>query len=256
MEEEIPVFPKLKHTGRLIAGAVLLILLVIILRHNLAFQKKSTVVLPAGGTYLGPTPTPLAQPTTNYPPPTPQPTTRNPQPTPPADKDGSYTTSAGKFAVTADAPRVTVRGNIYPYFFRSPSALKLVTLPGDNKYDIWAMSWNNTPPDQNVLIGVDNLEQSKTMNQYISSSKRPYVENWWKQFGGLKGVATISEFTNSQGLRGYRARYLDSANKSPNEDIFFEVSDPKFVIHMAAGILDDSVFNTIIDSVGWSGTAQ
>jgi len=241
MDEEIsPKLPKIKNTGSIIASVIITIVLLIILRHNLAFQKKSTIVLPAGGTYLGPKDTPTEPP--------PSPPAGEPQPT----AKNQPAAGAGKFTVAKDATWVTVNGNVYPYSFKSPSTLKLVTFPGENKYDIYAISWNNQPADQNVLIGVDNLNNSENSKQYITVSKRTYVENWWKQFGGLKGVSSITEFTNSQGLKGYKAKYLDNKGIAPNIDVFFEVPDPQYVIHLASGVLAPEAFDPLIDSITWT----
>jgi hypothetical protein len=236
MDEELsPQLPSINITKAVI-GIGIVILLFVILQHNLAFQKKSTIVLPAGGTYLGPQNAP------NEAPATPAPAVAN---KPAAKKD--------VFTVTSDTPWITVKGNVYPYSFSSPKTLKLVTFPGENKYDIYAISWNNLPPDQNVLIGVDNLNNSETSKQYIATNKRGYVETWYKQFG-LRGVGSIVEFTNSKGLKGYRAKYLNAAGETPNEDIFLEATDPSYVIHLASGILDTSVFDKIIDSISWTMT--
>jgi len=237
MDNEIPDLPAFKNTGIIAAGISIVILSLIILQHNLAF--KGTVVIPAGGTYLGPSETAAPAPTS--PPAQPQqPTTNTQQPT---------TGTAGKFTVPQNAAWVAVYGNKYPYVFRAPKTLNLVTLPND-QFDIYAISWNNAPPDQNVLIGVDNLNRTDNLKQYINVSKRTYVENWWKQFG-LTGVSSITEFTNSNNLKGYRAKYKTASGLSPNDDVFFETPDPTLVIHMASGVLDVSVFNLIIDTVAW-----
>jgi hypothetical protein len=100
-------------------------------------------------------------------------------------------------------------------------------------------------------IGVDDLRRTEALKKYITTSKRAYVEEWWKQFGGLKGVSSIVEFTNSKGIKGYRAKYINTNNQTPNEDVFFEVAEPHFVIHIASGVLDPAVFEGIIDSVSW-----
>ncbi len=248
MDEETIELPKIKISSNFIVGIVLTALLLLILQHNLSFQQHGTIVIPAGGTYLGPN---AGANGGIQPPPVAVIPTDTPVSTPPSStKDGTYITGQGKFAVTRDAVWVTVRGRIYPYAFESPKTLKLVTFPNDT-YDIYAIAWNNTPPDQNVLIGVDNLESRDSAKQYINVAKRSYVETWYKQFG-LKGVASITEFTNSKGLKGYRAKYIDSAGRTPNDDVFFEVPNPQYVIHLASGILDASAFNHIVDSVSWS----
>jgi hypothetical protein len=242
--------PKLKNTGLIAAGISIALILIIILQHNLSFQKTSQTIIPAGNTYLGP------------------PESQSPQPTPAAvataipsaapdvktsvaPGKGVFLNAQGKIAASPDVAWTTVNGKKYPYSFQSPKNLKLSTFPND-AFDIYAIAWENRPPDQNVLIGVDNLNRTEALKQYITLSKRSYVESWWKQFGGLKGVASITEFTNSKGLKGYRAKYLNSANQTPNDDVFFEVANPAYVIHIASGILDSSVFDPLIDSVGWT----
>ncbi len=226
-----------------------LLLALIIFQHNMAFQKAGTIVLPAGGTYLGPSGQPMKeaqakQDVASQHRETPTPADRGSKPTPAA-------TGGEKFTVSDDAPWVIVRGNTHPYSFISPKSLKLVTFPND-KYDIYAIDWNNLTPQSNVLIGVDNMNFSNSLKKYINVSKKTYVEEWWKQFGGLKGVLSITDFTNSKGLKGYKARYLNQANQAPNEDIFFEIPNhPELVMHLANGVLDQSVFDRIVDSVSW-----
>lgn len=184
------------------------LILLIILQHNLAFGKTSTIVLPAGGTYLGPSSTPDSR-------------------------------NQG-----ASIPGI-VRGQKYPYSFKTEKSVKLVALGG--AFDIYALSINNQPPENNVLIGVDDLGRTAELKPYVKGSKRTYVENWWKQFGALKGVASISEFTNSKGLKGYKAKYMNGSDA----DVFFEAPDPRFVIHLANGPLDKKIFDAIVDSVTW-----
>lgn len=227
----------------MIASAVVFFLAIaaIFFQHNLAFQKQGTIVLPAGGTYLGPNGQPKETPAQAV------------ATTPVETKATPAAASAkeGKFTVPADAAWVIVRGNAHPYAFLAPKALTLVTFPND-KYDIYAIEWNNLTPQSNVLIGVDDMNFSNNLKKYINVSKKTYVEDWWKQFGGLKGVFSITEFTNSKGLKGYKAKYLNQANQTPNDDVFFEIPNhPELVMHLANGVLDDAVFDRIVDSVSW-----
>jgi hypothetical protein len=224
-ENDKELLPNLKSTGMIAVGICVVLILLVILQHNLSFQKSGTIILPAGGTYLGPTSAPATEapvaviPTSTV-------------PVVPAKRDASW---------------VTMKGNKYPYSFQVPSTVKLVPLSKD-QYDIYAISVNNQPPDSNVLIGVDDLRRTDALKRYISISKRTYVEEWWKQFGGLKGVVTITEFTNSQGTKGYRAKYIGSST----DDVFFEVKEPHFVIHLSSGVLDKAVFDAVSDSVAWN----
>ncbi len=216
-----------------IGGLILIIFIVI----QYVFMKRTpgTIVLPNGTTYLGPS------------------TEQNQTPPPIAD---STTPPAPLFTETADEDWREVRGKTYPYFFSAPESMKLVTFPND-AYDIYAIDCCNILPQSNVLVGVDNLEKNAEKKQYISSPKKVYVQEWWKQFGGLKGVGSLVEFTNSEGLKGYRAQYTNAQNQTPNEDVFFEVEgNPQYVIHLARGVMDQAVFDKIIDSVGWRKPAS
>lgn len=211
-----------------IGGLILIVFIVI----QYMFMKRSpgTIVLPNGTTYLGPS----GEQTQTPPPPTQESTAPEPQIT---EKEGEEWQD--------------VKGKTYPYTFSAPESMKLVTFPND-AYDIYAIDCCNILPQSNVLIGVDNLEKNAEKKQYISSPKKVYVQEWWKQFAGLKGVGSLVEFTNSKGLKGYRAKYVNAQNQSPNEDVFFEVSgSPQYVIHLARGVMDQALFDKIIDSVGW-----
>lgn len=174
-------------------------------------------------------------------------TEKTPTPTP------AQSVSAGnsnEFTVASDTPWVEVKGNIYPYSFQAPATLSLSAIP-NNPYDIYAIEWKGMPPDQNVLMGVDDLKTDPARSHYISEPKINYVREWYKQFG-LKGVSSIDTFTNSKGLKGYKAKYFNSAGATPNTDVFFEVPNhPEYVIHLASGVLSDDVFEKMIDSVSW-----
>ncbi len=207
----------MKNTLVIAIGISTVLILLIVLAHNLSFQKSGTIVLPAGGTYLGPSPTAPTNPKVEAP------------------------TKAGF---------VTVKGKKYPYSFEVPSDLKLVTFPND-PYDIYALSLDDRPPDQAVLIGVDDLNRTEELKKYVKGSKRAYVENWWKQFGGLTGVSSITPYTNKAGLKGYKVLYANAAGQTPNDDVFFASPDGRYIIHLANGPLPDAIFNAIVDSVTW-----
>ncbi len=246
-EEQLAPTIKIGAASALVATVLVAL---IILQHNLAFQGKGTIIIPAGNTYLGPSTTsPSPSPTVGVA----ITTSLTPTNTPASKATEAPTQNANALTAPANTQWVTVKGRIYGYFFKAPKTFNLVTFPND-PYDIYAISWNNQPPQSNVLIGVDNLNNRDQLKQYVSVSKRAYVEDWWKQFGGLKGVGSITDFTNSQGLKGYKAKYLNSQNQSPNDDIFFEAPNhPELVIHLANGIMDKNIFDKLVDSVGWSG---
>lgn len=216
-------FPKL--TIIIVAGIIILSLSVLAaFRYS---QKQSgNIILPGGVTYLGPSPTVNPSPTIAQPP-----------------------TAPIRFTAETNTTWNTYLGKIYPYSFSYPSSLPLVVFPNDSM-DSVAIAWGNIPPQQNILLNVEQVD--KRDPSYGLKPKIEYVENWYKFFSGLKGVAKIEKFTNSSGLKGYKAYYLNYANTSPNIDIFFEIpQEPKLMIHVANGILDPSIFERLINSLKW-----
>lgn len=143
----------------------------------------------------------------------------------------------------ADVKWATQTGKKYPYSFLYPSSLSLGVFPSD-PFDAVTIFWGDTNPQENLLLRVETLKDPK-------KSKKDYVRDWWKDYT-WKGVADIAEFTNSNGLKGYRAKYLDSSGTSPFDHVFFEVPGrPDLVIWMSGKMLEQGVFDKIVDSVSW-----
>ncbi len=189
--------------------------------YKFSQKKASNMTLPGGVTYLGPTPQ-----------------TGNQQPTAPQ-----------LFTVDSNTAWLTRYGETYPVSFSYPVTLPLVVYSGDNT-DTVSIGWGNIPPQQNVLINMGFVSELDV--KYINLPKEEYVKNWWKSFGGLKGLKSMTPFTNAQGLKGYRARYVDWSDSAPIENVFFEVpADSKIMIHLANGVLEESVFDRIVHSVAW-----
>ena len=209
------------YTKSVVVAVIVTIVLTILvfLHYKSISSRPGSLVIPAGNTYLGVSPTPATS----------APTTQ---------------------ALARDTWR-PVHGHIYPYTFSAPATLKLVTFPQD-PYDIYAIDCCGLDPGSNVLIGVDNLKNASDRAQYINMPKLNYVQNWWKQFGALNNVGSIDEFTNSKGLKGFKAKYVNAAGETPNLDVFFEVpGHPEYVIHLASGTLTSDVFARVIDSLEW-----
>jgi hypothetical protein len=155
-----------------------------------------------------------------------------------------------RFTVLANESWNAKSGNIYPYTFSYPASLPLVVFINDLT-DSVAISWGNIPAQQNVLLNIELIE--KRDPKYVDMAKIEYVKNWYKFFSGLKGVSKLEPFTNTNGMKGYKVWYINSADASPNLDVFFEV--PKYnniMIHMANGIIDPPVFDRMVDTVRWA----
>lgn len=194
----------------------------IFVAYRYSQKQSSDLIVPGGVTYLGATPTQTVS-----------------APTPPP------------LRFTAD-PTVnwkTRRGVTYPYSFSYPETLQLVVFPGD-KSDSVAISWNNIPPQVNILANIEMVSQRDP--KYVSQPKINFVNDWYKFFSGLKGVSRVEQFTNANGLKGYRAVYINNLGQTPNTDIFFEVpGDKNLLIHLANGVLDPVIFDRIVDSLNW-----
>lgn len=185
-------------------------------------RQKGDIVLPGGITYLGPSPKSEAQPST----------------------------APLRFTAASDVSWKTHSGTIYNYSFSYPSTLPLVVFTSDPN-DSVGISWGNIPPQQNLLLNIEIIKDRDP--KYINQPKIEFVKNWYKFFSGLKGVAKVEPFTNTNALRGYKASYTNYANTSPNVDVFFEVpGNPNIMIHLANGILDPVIFDRILDSLKWT----
>ena len=184
---------------------------VIFAGYQHSLKSEGRISFPAGDTYLGPTPT--------------------------------QTNQKQAFTASKDTPWVSYSGNLYPYTFSYPETLSLVSFTNDSV----GIDWTGVPPEQNVLV---NIELIETQDPNLVGKPLEYVQDWWQYFSGLKGVRSVTEFTNSQGLKGYKAIYINQAGESPNVDVFFETpNEPSILIHLANGILDPEIFERIIDSV-------
>lgn len=213
-----------------VAIAITVILTIVVIAHYQRIKdRKGTIVLPAGGTYLGPSN---------------QPSSANKKTDVP--KDLGSGAGAVNSSPSTKKGYLTIKGNKYPYAFEVPESVKLTTFPND-VYDVYAIAREGVDPYSAVLIGVDDLTQDAKKSVYIQKPLTDYVNDWWKQFGGLKGVSSLSEFTNGKGLKGVKAKFVNGSS----DDIFFTSPDAKHIIHLANGPLEQKIFDAIVYSVAW-----
>lgn len=193
-----------------------------------ARQKTGTVVLPGGVTYLGPTPT-VTQ------------------------KSGDTSQTDGKIHVAQGVTWRERTGVSFPYAFMYPETLALGVFP-DDLYDSVTVFYQNTDANANIFFRVENLTTLKKQ-QYIGKPME-YAAIWWKDYN-WEGVEKVSAFTNSAGLKGYRATYRDNLGKTPYDHVFFEVPEkPNLVIWISGRLFAPDVFDRIIQSVTWKNTTQ
>ena len=189
-------------------------------------RQSNNIILPGGVTYLGPSENKNATP----------PQTSSPTPV--------------RFTALSTESWKSFGGEIYPYSFSYPSSLPLVVFPDDTT-DSVAIAWNNIPPQINILLNMEFMDKRDPKS--LQQSKIEYVKNWYRYFSGLKGLSKIDKFTNTNGLKGYKAIYINTINQTPNVDFFFEVpNNPDKLIHMGSGVLDPELFDRMVDSLRWN----
>lgn len=216
----------IKKTLPAVGGVFLVLLGIVLLAYQYSRPRTGAIVLPGGVTYLGPSP--KVQETIN-----------------------NKQKASGKIPIPADAAWATQTGKKYPYTFLYPSTLSLGVFPND-PFDAVTIFWGDTNSQENLLFRVENLKEMKGKEAYIKKPKKDYVLDWWKDYT-WKGVADIAEFKNSKGLAGYRAKYLDASGSSPFDHVFFEIPNrPDLVIWLSGKMLEQGVFDRVVDSVDWT----
>lgn len=237
MNDKMPEEPTVDITKSLpaIAGAFLLLISLVFLAYQYSKPRSGTVVLPGGITYLGPTPEAKE-------------TISNKQET------NGKIAMADPMRFTADASVswTTIKSAKYAYTFSVPETLTLTPFLTD-EFDAYAITWNNVAKEANVLIGVENLASDEKKAGYVQKSKKEYIESFWSKQYNLTGIKTLEPFTNTKGLKGYKVKFQTVNGVSPFDDVFFEVPKmPNLVVHLSNAILDPTVFDKIVDSVGWT----
>jgi len=158
-------------------------------------------------------------------------------------------TAPTRFTADASVAWKELKGKIYGYSFSYPETLNLGVFNNDLT-DAVAIQWGNIPAQNNILLNIESIEGRSI--EYVGKQEE-FVRNWWRYFSGLSGVKSVEKFTNTGGLKGYRAYYINKAGQSPNTDIFFEIpGDNKRMIHIANGVLEPALFDRLIDSVKYT----
>ncbi len=194
--------------------------------YRYSLLQSSSIILPGGVTYLGPSSTvkPILPTLTLKP--------------------------RKLFTASENDKWIKFRGIIYPYSFNYPESLKLVVFPKD-KLDSVAFSFENVDPKVNIILNIEKISDRDPL--LTGKPVIDYVKNWYKYFSGLKGVDKIDAFQNINNLKGYRAVYINNVDQTPNVDVFFEIpGNNNLIIHLANGNLDPSIFDRIVDSVDWT----
>jgi hypothetical protein len=229
--EALQVMTDYKKIGMIVGIAVVILSGITIAAYSIAKGRSNVTVLPGGQTYLGPGREIVKSPT-NAPVQTAQPE---------------------KFTASDVAQWEEHKGKVYPFTFTYPANLTMTTFTGDIT-DSVGIAWGSYTPQANILFRVSDINKVEpSMAKYIGKPEE-YAKNWWTQYtGGLKGVKSLVAFTNSKGMKGYRVRFINQSDQTPNEDVFFEVPGRQdLMVRFGNGILDQTVFDRIIDSFNWT----
>lgn len=108
--------------------------------------------------------------------------------------------------------------------------------------------YKEIPGTSHLLYSID-LASSRS-GEFKEMTGKKYVENYWRQFGGIAGINYVEDIVNEQGVKGWRANYkFASGADSPNTDIFFELEkDSGDFVHFSSGVFDPAVFSKIVGS--------
>jgi hypothetical protein len=207
-------------------SAVLIIIVLFAIQY--AKTKPSSIVLPGGITYLGPSPTQA-----------------------PANSGKTFgNVLAGQIPIPENATWETYKGKQLPYAFSYPTTIQLGVFPND-PYDSVTVFYNGTESQSNLFFRVEDLNKLNKAS-FIKQEKIEYANSWWKDYNWT-GVASVTPFTNKEGLVGYRAKYKDASGNTPYDHVFFEVPNrPDLIIWITGKLFTQTVFDRLVDSVSWT----
>lgn len=185
-----------------------------------ARRRMSTIVLPGGITYLGSTPSAAAA----------------------LPKEDSL------IPIPSDAKWGEYNGKLFPYAFSYPESLSLGWFPNDS-YDSVTVFYQNMDANTNIFLRIEDL--NKLGKQEYVGKPMEYVSTWWKDYN-WKGMSSVTAFTNSKGLKGYRARYTNDSDQTPYDHVFFTVPGRlDLMIWISGKLFEQAIFDRIVDSATW-----
>jgi len=174
--------------------------LVIYVFNTVKNNKKGQVVFPAGVNYVGPGGQAETQPLYDY----------------------------TKLLSSSDWK--TYKGKTFAYSFQYPKELLPLVFANDPT-DAVTFKMGTIIPEHNLMLVVETIENR---DKTLVGKQEEFVRTYWKYFGGLKGLSSIKQFTNEQGLTGYKAVYATKTGSFTTERIFFVIpNDPSHMIYLA-----------------------
>ena len=115
------------------------------------------------------------------------------------------------------------------YTFQYPKGIIPLIFPGDAN-DSVTFDVSNIPAQFN-LMGL--MERVSNYDKKMVGDQESFVNNYWRFFGGLKGVNKAEEFTNEKGLKGWKASYVNKSNVVTSDNYFLVVpGDDDRILHI------------------------
>jgi hypothetical protein len=183
-------------------------------------NRQSTIVLPGGVTYLGPTPTGVVK--------------KNP--------------TGATIPVPENATWAERKGKIYPFSFSYPTVLSLGEFPND-PFDAVTVFYEGTDANANIFLRIEDM--AKQTRSPKATTLQAYATDWWRDYS-WKGVHAVTPLTTAKGLSGFRATYVDTQGNTPYDHVFLQVpGKANLVIWVSGRLFAPDIFNRLVDSIRW-----
>ena len=187
--------------GLSVGVLVVFLLLVGGVYYYVSKKSKGEVIFPAGVNYLSPG-------------------TNQTGPTAP-----SY--DYAKMATSSDW--LTFKGKTYAVSFQYPKGLSPLTFPNDPN-DMVTFNVSTVPPERNLMFIMETISGR---DKNLVGQPEQFVNSYWKFFSGLKGVKSMTAFTNEKGLDGFKVNYINKANIVGTDNYFLKISgDSDHLLHI------------------------
>ncbi len=151
-------------------------------------------------------------------------------------------------ALAASADWLTYSGKTHAFSFEYPKGLTPLTFPNDTA-DTVTFKVSNVPPELDLMFLVETIS---SRDATFTGKQEAFVRNYWKFFSGLKGLNSITPFTNEKGLVGFKANYTTKGNSVTADNYFFIIpGDADHMFHIADIFPSEGkvVFDRIVNSL-------
>ena len=101
--------------------------------------------------------------------------------------------------------------------------------PGDAN-DTVTFDVSDIPAQFNLMVLVETISN---YDSKLTGKQEDFVKNYWKFFGGLKGVQNVESYTSEKGLNGWKVNYLTQNDVVGSDNYFFIIpNQPDKVLHV------------------------